>query len=310
MKLNLKTVLLLFVINISFQFVGYNQGTTTDPFEIYTQDKNNKILIVPFESKMYASSIDKEIALANNIEYKEVKESLKKSVSEQILLSLSQKTPAVSLAHHQDSSNKMLNYIYSSIGFKYDLIKSKDTVKTEATKKELIKDKLNKFVNQIQAEIPTEKKEYNRGKIHQGEIQTSHHYADRFMNVVINNPNLLSDLQLNYQTNYFIFVNEFHIGQSYMKKEDQYNSYRQLNIHYTVLNKRGKEVDAGVAATEMPADVHNLNKIEKIYLSQLAEDLCAFVPDPVLEKNTVKKEAEDSKKAKSQRKVIHGLVSE
>ena len=40
---------------------------------------------------MYASSIDKEIALANNMQYIEVKEAIKKSVSEQILLSLSQK---------------------------------------------------------------------------------------------------------------------------------------------------------------------------------------------------------------------------
>ena len=32
-------------------------------------------------------------------------------------------------------------------------------------------------------------------------------------------------------------------------------------------------MDAGVAETEMPADIHNLNKIEKIYLSQLVEDL-------------------------------------
>ena len=204
----------------------------------------------------------------------------------------------------------MLNYIYNSIGFKYDIIKTKDTVKTQPTKKELIKDKLNKFVNQIQTEIPSEKKEYDRGTIHQGEILTSNHYADRFMNVVINNPNLLSDLQLNYQTNYFIFVNEFHIGRSYRKKDDYYKSYRKLNVHYTVLNKKGKEVDAGVAETEMPADIHNLNKIEKIYLSQLAEDLCAFIPDPVLEKNTVRKESEDSKRAKSQRKVIHGLISE
>ena len=310
MKFDYNTSLLPMVLFIVIPIMGFTQENTVDPFEIYTQDKNNKILIVPFESKMYASSIDKEIALANNMQYVEVKEAIKKSVSEQILLSLSQKTPAVSLAHHQDSANKMLNYIYNSIGFKYDLVKTKDTVKTQPTKKELIKDKLNKFVNQIQAEVPSEKKEYNRATIHQGEILTSNHYADRFMNVVINNPNLLSDLQLNYQTNYFIFVNEFHIGQSYRRKDDYYKSYRKLNVHYTVLNKKGKEVDAGVAETEMPADVHNLNKIEKIYLSQLAEDLCAFIPDPVLEKNTVKKESEDSKRAKSQRKVIHGLISE
>ena len=310
MKLDVITFLFFLILYIIFPFKGVTQENSTDPFEIYTQDKDNKILIVPFESKMYASSIDKEIAIANNMQYIEVKEAIKKSVSEQILLSLSQKTPAVSLAHHQDSANKMLNYIYNSIGFKYDLVKTKDTVQTQPSKKELIKDKLNKFVNQIQAEIPSEKKEYDRGTIHQGEVLTSNHYADRFMNVVINNPNLLSDLQLNYQTNYFIFVNEFHIGRSYRKKDNYYKSYRKLNVHYTVLNKKGKEVDAGVAETEMPADIHNLNKIEKIYLSQLAEDLCAFVPDPVLEKNTVKKEAEDSKKAKSQRKVIQGLISE
>ena len=34
-------------------------------------------------------------------------------------------------------------------------------------------------------------------------------------------------------------------------------------------------MDAGVAETECP-DIHNLNKIEKIYLSQLAEDLCSL----------------------------------
>ena len=73
-----------------FPFKGIAQENSTDPFEIYTQDKDNKILIVPFESKMYASSIDKEIAVANNMQYVEVKKQLK-SVSEQILLSLTKK---------------------------------------------------------------------------------------------------------------------------------------------------------------------------------------------------------------------------
>ena len=71
------------------------------------------------------------------MQYIEVKEAIKKSVSEQILLSLSQKTPAVSLAHHQDSANKMLNYIYNSIGFKYDLVKTKTRSKHSHLKKNL-----------------------------------------------------------------------------------------------------------------------------------------------------------------------------
>ena len=81
---------------------------------------------------MYASSIDHAIAESNNMPYRDVKESLRKSTAEQLLLSLTQKTPAVSLAHHQDSANKMLNYIYNSIGFKYDLNSPNDFVQSHA----------------------------------------------------------------------------------------------------------------------------------------------------------------------------------
>ena len=69
MKLNVITFLFFLILYIIFPFKGVTQENSTDPFEIYTQDKDNKILIVPFESKMYASSIDKEIAIANNMQY-------------------------------------------------------------------------------------------------------------------------------------------------------------------------------------------------------------------------------------------------
>ena len=68
-------------------------------------------------------------------------------------------------------------------------------------------------------------------------------------------------------------------------------------------------MDAGVVETEMPADIHNLNKIEKIYLSQLAEDLCAFIPSLYWRKIRSRK-SQKIVKGLSQRKVIHGLISE
>ena len=78
MKLDVITFLFFLISYIIFPYKGVTQENSTDPFEIYTQDKDNKILIVPFESKMYASSIDKEIAVANNMQYIEVKEAIKK----------------------------------------------------------------------------------------------------------------------------------------------------------------------------------------------------------------------------------------
>ena len=85
-----------------------------DEFEVYKQDKDNKILIIPFENKMYASAVDNEIAAYNRINYIDVKEELKKGISSQILLKISNKTPAISMVHHKDSVSEILNYIYNS----------------------------------------------------------------------------------------------------------------------------------------------------------------------------------------------------
>ena len=308
--LMVKNILFLIIL-FSFYFVGYNQNSETyDQFEVYKQDKNNKILIIPFENKMYASSKDAAISVNNNIDYYQVKEELKKGIAEQILLSLGNKIPAVSLIHHRDTSADILNYVYNSIGFKYDLIKTKDTTTQPKNKSELIKDKLNKFVVQINSEKGHEKSEYENGRISNGEIYTKEHQAERFMNVVIQNPNLLTELNRTFRTNYYIFINEFHIGKSFSKNGNPYNRFCNISVHYTVINQKGKEVDAGVSITEIPENINDLKKIEKEYLTNISNEISSFIPEASLDKATIKKEASDSKKAKEQRKIIHGLLVE
>ncbi len=305
-----KHVLFLIIIFL-FHFIGYSQnGETYDQFEVYKQDKNNKILIIPFENKMYASSKDAEISVNNNIDYFQVKEELKKGVAEQILLSLGNKIPAVSLIHHRDTSADILNYVYNSIGFKYDLIKTKDTTTQPKNKSELIKDRLSKFVNQINSEKNHEKSEYEKGRISNGEIHTEEQHGERFMNVVIHNPNLLTDLNRTYRTNYYIFINEFHIGKSFSKNGEPYNRFCNISVHYTVINQKGNEVDAGVAITEIPENINDLKEIKKNYLPNISNEISSFIPNASLDKATVKKEASDSKKAKEQRKIIHDILVE
>ena len=301
----------LLSIGVLFSFNGFCQSKTSyDQFEVYKQDKNNKILIIPFENKMYASSMDAEISRRNQLDYYEVKEELKKGIAEQILLSIGNKIPAVSMIHHRDTSHDILNYVYNSIGFKYDIIKSKDTIEEPKTKSELIKDRLNKFVQQANEDVRHEKSNYQRGVISNGEIHTTQHNSQRFMNVTIHNPNLLDDLSRTFRTNYYIFINEFHIGQAFAKQGSPYEKFRQISVHYTVFNQKGKEVDAGVSITEMPEKISELRKIEKEYLSQIANEISSFVPSANLDKATIKKEADDSRKTDNQRKVIHGLMVE
>ena len=277
-----------------------------DEFEVYTQDKDNKILIIPFENKMYASAIDNELAEFNSLKYNEIKEEIKKGISSQILLAIDNKTPAISMVHHKDSTSEVLNYIYNSIGLKYDKVKTKDTVDLEVKKTVLIKDKLQKFVHQTKEHH--EKVRYERAMIKNGEIHSTSHTAERFMNVIIQNPNLLKELNNKYKTNYYIFINEFHIGRSYSSKENIYLKNRQLSTHYTVFNQSGREVDAGVIKVEMPSDILEMKKIEREYLSAIALELCDFMPNANVEKSTLLKEREDDKNSRKQRKEIHGIL--
>ena len=277
-----------------------------DQFEVYKQDKNNKILIIPFENKMYSSAIDNEIAEYNRLNYSSIKEEMKKGVSEQILLSISNKTPAISLEHHKDSNSQILNYIYNSIGLKYEKVKSKDTVEVATKKTDLIKERLNKFVHHTN--LLHEKAKYNRGNLENGEIHTFNYNEERFMNVIIQNPNLLEELNNKYRTNYYIFINEFHIGRAFAKPGNIYLKERQISTHYTVFNQRGREVDAGVIRVQMPEDIYSIRKIERNYISSIAKELCSFIPGPKVEKATLVKEAKDNKNSENQRKIIYGVL--
>ena len=302
----IKKIFFLILILIVNNIVKGQGIPSFDEFEVYTQDKDNKILIIPFENKMYASAIDNELAEFNNLKYNEIKEEIKKGISSQILLAIDNKTPAISMVHHKDSTSEVLNYIYNSIGLKYDKVKTKDTVDLEVKKTVLIKDKLHKFVRQTKEHH--EKARYERAMIKNGEIHSTNHTAERFMNVIIQNPNLLKELNNKYKTNYYIFINEFHIGRSYSSKENIYLKNRQLSTHYTVFNQNGREVDAGVIKVEMPSDVLEMKKIEREYLSEIALELCDFMPNANVEKSTLMKEREDDKNSRKQRKEIHGIL--
>tara|TARA_B110000037_G_scaffold86955_1_gene103044 strand:+ start:1125 stop:2045 length:921 start_codon:yes stop_codon:yes gene_type:complete len=301
---------IFFILIFLFSFFNYFTQNIVeyDQFEVYKQDKENKILIIPFENKMYASAIDNEIADYNKLNYSTIKEEMKKGISEQILLSISNKTPAISLEYHKDSNSQILNYIYNSIGLKYEKVKSKDTVTVEVTtkKRDLIKERLNKFVHQTNQHH--EKAKYERGNLNNGEIHTSNYTEERFMNVIIQNPKLLDELNSKYKTNYYIFLNEFHIGRALASPENIYLKERQISTHYTVFNQRGREVDAGVIRVKMPEDVYSVKKIKRDYLSSIAKELCLFIPGPKVEKATLFKEAEDNKNLKNQRKIIHGVL--
>jgi hypothetical protein len=302
------TFLFLLICGVSI----FSQEGEVNPFEIYTQDKNHKVLIVPFESKMYVSSLDAEIAKNTGMDYFEIREKLRFGISNQILLAINKKIPAVSMIHHDDSLISDLNYVYNSIGYKYTIVPDdEDEVDEPENLSDQVKSKITSLINKSsKPSAPKEKKEYEGGKIYNGEVYTTNHYAERFMNTSIHNATLLDVLNKKYRSDLYIFINELNIGKPVSSLENTSQYFRKIKVHYTVFNQKGKEMEAGSSSIQMPHYVNDIDMVIRNYFSILARDLCSFMPEPNLDKNTIIKENEDSKKAKNQRKIIHGLMVE
>jgi hypothetical protein len=303
---------LIFTFLLHLGITVFSQEEEVNPFEIYTQDKNHKVLIVPFESKMYISSLDAEIAKKTGMDYFEIREKLRFGISNQILLAINKKIPAVSMIHHDDSLISDLDYVYNSIGYKYTLVPNEEEeAEVPENLSAQVKSKITALINKSsQATIPKEKKEYEGGKIYNGEVYTTNHYAERFMNTSIHNANLLEVLNQKYRSDLYIFINELNIGKPVSSLENTGEYFRRIKVHYTVFNQRGKEMEAGASSIQMPHYVNDVDKVIRNYFSILAHDLCSFMPEPNLDKLTIDKENQDSKKAKNQRKIIHGLMVE
>ena len=304
--------IITYIFLLSFFSSVFAQETEVNPFEIYTQDKNHKVLIVPFESKMYASSLDAEIAAKTGMNYFEIREKLRIGLSNQILLAIDKKIPAVSMIHHDDSLVSDLDYVYNSIGYKYTLVpKEEKEVETPENISTQVKSKITALINKgSNSNTPKEKKEYEGGKIYNGEVYTTNHYAERFMNTSIHNASLLDVLNKKYRSDLYIFINELDIGKPISNLENTGVYFRRIKVHYTVFNQKGKEMEAGASTIQMPHYINDIDKVIRNYFSILSRDLCSFMPEPDLDKITINKENEDSKKAKDQRKIIHGLMVE
>ena len=82
-----------------------------------------KLMIVPFDSKMYVSSVDRAIAKRTGLSYSEIKENLRYGITDQLLLKTKGKIQAISIIQTDTGyAQKELMYIYNSIGYKYKVV--------------------------------------------------------------------------------------------------------------------------------------------------------------------------------------------
>ena len=226
-------------IRISFFFfllpflVEAQEGTRTNTTAGSTQ--TGKIMIVPFEPKLYMSEIDQKVNQQTKWNFNQIRENFRHQLDTQLKLKLQSIAPVVSFYSDSSKMTKDLEYTYLSSNLSYDPVNEPSTATAPTKKQDGIKN------GQVAVEINTDKK---------------------FMNTKLSSVEVLNYLNKKYKVEYFVFVNELDITtlmDSYNIASDTYQ--RQVAVHYSILDKTGKTISAGLATSTFSSKENNPKKI-------------------------------------------------
>ena len=254
--------LFLFLLFCASSFAQEGTRTTTST-STGTSTATGKIMIVPFEPKLYMSDIDQKINQQTKWNFETIRENFRRQLDAQLKLKLQSITPVVSFYSDSTKMSKDLEYTYKSTNISYDLVSKP----TEATSK-----------NKQQTGIKN------------GQVQVEMNNDKKFMNTKITNNELLSYLSKKYASDYFVFINELDIKNdmsSYDMTQDIYQ--REITVHYSIIDKTGKTITAGVATSKFSSKENNPKKIIAQNFSPIAIDISAMFSKFVKPKTATQK---------------------
>jgi hypothetical protein len=222
-----------------------------------------KIMIVPFDPKLYMSEIDKKVNEQTKWNFNQIRENFRHQLDIQLQQKFKPYSSVVSFYSDSTKMAKDLMYLYGSTRIVFDPIDKPSTNATHTATTTGIKN------GQVAVEINDEKK---------------------FTNIIPLDLDALLYFNKKYNVEYFVFVNQLDIktdANSYNITTDTYQ--RKVEIHYTIIDKNGKLISAGISSSSFSSKENNPKKIVALSFSPSAtyianKFIAAVKPVPVPQK--------------------------
>lgn len=250
---------LTLLINSSVLFAQEGtRNTVTKSSEVV-----GKIMIVPFEPKLYLSEVDMKVNQVTKWNFVQIRENFRHQLDNQLKLKLQNVGTVFSYYTDSSSTWKDLMYTYKSTNLSSDLV-TKPTDAMVVNKKE--------------------------SGIKNGEVHVEVSNDKKFMNTKIIDKDALPYLTNKYKSEYFIFINELDIldvPNSYNISTDSYN--RETTVHFSIIDKTGKTLAAGISSCQFSSKENNPKKIIANSFAPIAADIANKLsgiinPKPAAEK--------------------------
>ena len=249
LNLNIKCGLIFCLLFVAFNINAQDKTINTDNKSNTEKEvvSKNKIMLIPFENKMYLSEIDAKINQESKLSAKQIKAVMRDGMNEQLYKKLKAKMNVVDMIDDSTKTKKDLENIYQYLSYQYQKTPNQENYKAPSNEKEV--------------------KNIDKGQLSVETVSDS-----RFMNAKLKNATLVPYLTNKYKTNLYLFINELDIKSvNSIPGDFSSSANRKIIVHYTIYTYDAKEINSGIAEVNMPSNVNNPTKIINSYFSLVAD---------------------------------------
>lgn len=223
----------------------------------YGQDSlQKKVLLVPFEPKLYQSTIDVEVAQKEGISRQQVKNGFREGVDNSLALMLKGKYQVHSFLVSDSANNSDLARIYQSIGYSYEMIPEE---KKKEEENQSMNDKIQAKLAGIQAKIKKETPEEETNVVKNGQVVTHLDNTPKYMQTVLLDESILDYLKQKYQADVIIFISQMDIFKSIDANGKENKT--KIQLHYTCMDMNANIVSTGLAVSYFDSYIRSLKEI-------------------------------------------------
>lgn len=228
----------------------------------------HKIMIVPFEPKLYMSQVDHKFNAETKQTQKQIKESFRRGVNRELAAALKQNYEVLDLMKDTAKHRKDIENIYRSLTYSYDKVPDQSNYKapvSEKTKTESIK---------------------------HGQLVIETDPNARFMNAKIRSAALIPSLFAKHKADLYLFVNQLDILSTTVGNSATGTlSERIITVHYTLYTVDAKEIQSGICSVKFPPDANNPSKVVSSFVGKIAQEIARRIGIAV-----AKRDSEQEKK--------------
>lgn len=218
----------------------------TETAETDSSKEMAKILIIPFEEKLFYCDIMRDLTSFNKLSQQQIYDRFRNEIQLSLKAALKDSMETATFLNTDSITDEHLIDIYSVLGYKYVPVPEKEELNEKGKSKKAKKKK-------------EPKKEVG---IRNGEVVAERQAVERYMNAYLKDHTVLSQLDSVYGLNRFLFINQMDVKMDLTDPETAFlDPRRVVAIHYTILDKNGKQLSGGLASQQFPGTESDMNHI-------------------------------------------------